>query len=937
MAESIVSFLLENLARLLEEEVRLISGVKAQAKDLHNQLKLINNYLIERSEAEGNHENDLVKEELMEQMREVAREAEDVMDKFFIHVIKQSRRNNLGKLVHKVDVHGIANEITTINRKIRQHFENRQQYYDDRRRGTNPEADDNAALLNSIRTKTCSYDAVGLEGHVTALVKLLTHDNRSKRDVISITGMIGAGKTKLAKKIYGDDAVIRYFHRRAWVSGSREHSSRDWLVGIMREFRPPNMKDIEEMSDIEALKKTVFDHLKRLSYLAVMDGMCNNGVWDTIRTAFPDDSKGSRILITSREKVVTSPDDYTTPPYHLPLLNEDESWQLLSNIAFRGKECTADDQTRWKKLLESCKGLPISIVVLGEIILRRELERSRSRSQDNSPDINNITHLEIQTKYERACLEFLAESYDHLPRRLKVCFLYLGLFPTDFDIPARQLVQLWSAEGFIKSDGRDVIKIAEEYLMELIHRNLIQVSGRRSDGGVKTCRVHELLLLLSKSKTQKEKYFEVYNSVRSDINNTPSTSRPLARTFSIHSNNTSTSNNDQPPPSTRSLLVFGQRSGDFKYWQNICKSLKHIRVLYLWNVRLSFIPKEIGNLYFLAYIKMCSDQVLKFPASMCSLEFLETIDIAGQVDGCLPERIWRMKRLRHLRVSKGMRLPAPPPQKVTKATGDGTSMTTYYHLGKLSTLLGLAIDKNTRLLMDQAQDAFPNVEKLHLVYDQYPMEKSEVAELLTGLKNLIRLKGLKIVNFPKSRCSPGLFPSTLEKITIVSSSLASEHFTILGELPRLRILKIRKAYGSSAFMTNKLSCLDGEFPKLEFFEMVGLNIRRWKLEEGAMPKLRRLVIKDCKYLKTLPDELWSSRINLVNLQLEVSQMPSEGLTTGSHECTNNIQTPPFMHDTPPVLPNGTNSPSSTSFYILFFLFNSIVFALLLFAFLLLWK
>ena len=58
----------------------------------------------------------------------------------------------------------------------------------------------------------------------------------------------------------------------------------------------------------------------------------------------------------------------------------------------------------------------------------------------------------------------------------------------------RQLIQLWIAEGFIrKIQNRNIEDVAEYYLEELIDQSLIQVATKRLDGGVKTCRIHDLL------------------------------------------------------------------------------------------------------------------------------------------------------------------------------------------------------------------------------------------------------------------------------------------------------------------------------------------------------------------------------------------------------------------------------------------------------------
>ncbi|RVW30659.1 putative disease resistance RPP13-like protein 3 [Vitis vinifera] len=55
--------------------------------------------------------------------------------------------------------------------------------------------------------------------------------------------------------------------------------------------------------------------------------------------------------------------------------------------------------------------------------------------------------------------------------------------------------------------------VAEEYLEELIHRSMIQVAGRKWDGRVKSCRIHDLLRDLAISKAKDSKKFEVHRNI----------------------------------------------------------------------------------------------------------------------------------------------------------------------------------------------------------------------------------------------------------------------------------------------------------------------------------------------------------------------------------------------------------------------------------------
>ncbi|CAJ1838700.1 unnamed protein product [Sphenostylis stenocarpa] len=96
-------------------------------------------------------------------------------------------------------------------------------------------------------------------------------------------------------------------------------------------------------------------------------------------------------------------------------------------------------------------------------------------------------------------MNILKLSYDSLPPGLKPCFLYFGIYPEVYEISARQLIQLWTAEGFIHPQETgapstaELEDIGDYYLDELVDRSLVQVASRRSDGGVRTCRIHDLL------------------------------------------------------------------------------------------------------------------------------------------------------------------------------------------------------------------------------------------------------------------------------------------------------------------------------------------------------------------------------------------------------------------------------------------------------------
>ena len=142
-------------------------------------------------------------------------------------------------------------------------------------------------------------------------------------------------------------------------------------------------------------------------------------------------------------------------------------------------------------MIEYCGGLPLAITVLGGLLATKQ-------TLDEWEDVLQHIKSYIFKEDDLRVNKVLSLSYNDLPCHLKPCFLYLGHFPEDFEIPIVELIQIWMGEGFIPQisheDSEDTMEYeGEQYLRELMQRCMVLVGEISELGRIETCRIHDLM------------------------------------------------------------------------------------------------------------------------------------------------------------------------------------------------------------------------------------------------------------------------------------------------------------------------------------------------------------------------------------------------------------------------------------------------------------
>ncbi|XP_047957437.1 putative late blight resistance protein homolog R1A-3 [Salvia hispanica] len=686
-----------------------------------------------------------------------------------------------------------------------------------------------SAPSDSSESSTNADDKITMVGAEEALLEMkdkLTSDRRDLQ-IIPIVGMGGSGKTTLAMNIYQDRLVKEHFHVSAWVAISQEYNIQEMLVHILRQL---NQK-VGQTSSEEGLGEILHKNLFGRKYLIILDDMWSIKAWDGIRRFLPDNKNGSRIVVTTRLSNLGS-DLSHSKNFEMRLLNVVDGWKLLSKIVFGEKVCPPELVKIGWRIVFGCKGLPLSIVVIGGLLTKSNHTREIWWSiQENLSSI-------VNSNDDEWCFRILHMSYKQLPVYLKPCFLYMGIFGEDKVIRRSTLIKLWVSEGILKpKSGKSLEEIAKVYLKDLADRNLVLINKIGINGEIKCCKIHDLVRDMCLKEVEKERFYHV---IRDDL---PRLNTPRIK-----------SQRRVIIPRLLSSLVLGS----FSYARSlICDyddygevrlphNLRLLRTLKAYDVDTdimngAYFFDNVFELVNLRYLAVRVHPGSKFSTSIDLLWNLHTLTIRCSRGLIAPNEIWKLHQLRHLEFTQyRLSLPEPP-------IDDNDIVI----MENLHTLKGV---KNL-VLNEKVVKRIPNVKKLYLWYNIAEMKGNNYLsnlECLSKLENFhCYLNNAHDVHWQGIR-----FPHSLKKLSVIvawSAHYALNLEDIMSEISSLPLLE-KLVLNSGVFKTSKWETIEGQFPSLKFLHLESCyDLVDWIVSDNShFPHLRGLHLRGFRQLKEIP-------------------------------------------------------------------------------------
>uniref|UniRef100_A0A0R0KEM2 Disease resistance RPP13-like protein 1 n=1 Tax=Glycine max TaxID=3847 RepID=A0A0R0KEM2_SOYBN len=813
-----------NLLENLKTTLRLVGAVLDDAEKKQIKLSSVNQWLIE--------------------LKDALYEADDLLDEIST---KSATQKKVSKVFSRFTDRKMASKLEKVVGKLDKVLEGMKGLPLQVMAGESNESW-NAQPTTSLED---GYGMYGRDTDKEAIMRLLLEDSSDgvQVSVTAIVGMVGVGKTTLARSVFNDGNLKQMFDLNAWVC-------------------------VSDQFDILKLKSKKF--------LIILDDVWiqDYDSWSNLTKSFLHGIRGSKILLTTRnENVVNVAPYHIVQVYPLSKLSNEDCWLVFANHAFPLSESSGEDRRALEKIgreiVKKCNGLPLAARSLGVC--------------------NIIPALRI--------------SYHYLPPHLKRCFVYCSLYPKDYEFKKNDLILLWMAEDLLKLPNRGkALEVGYDYFDDLVSRSFFQHSTSNltwDNCFVMHDLVHDLALSLGG-----EFYFrsedlgkETKIGMKTRYLSVTKFSDPISqievfdklqflRTFLAVDFKDSPFNKEKAP----GIVVL---------------KLKCLRVLsFCGFASLDVLPDSIAKLIHLRYLNLSFTSIKTLPESLCNLYNLQTLVLSHcEVLTRLPTHMQNLINLCHLHINgthieempRGMGMLSHLQHLdffiVGKHKENGIK-----ELGTLSNLHGSLsirnlenVTKSNEALEARMLDK-KNINDLSLKWSNGTDFEIEL-DVLCILKPHPGLESLSIWGYNGT-----IFPDWVGNFSfhnLTSLRLRDCNnccvFPSLGQLPSLKKLYISNL-GSvktvdAGFYKNEDCPPVTPFSSLEILEIY--NMCCWELwftpDSDAFPLLKSLKIVDCPNLRgDLPNQLPALETLMIrNCELLVSSLPRAPILKRFEICESN--------------------------------------------------
>ncbi|XP_061996245.1 disease resistance protein RUN1-like isoform X1 [Rosa rugosa] len=280
--------------------------------------------------------------------------------------------------------------------------------------------------LSNIRESKSNDDLVGMDSHISNMKSLLSAYGSGDVCIVGIWGMGGIGKTTIARAVY--EEMCGNFDHHCFLYNVKEDFKRKGEAGMQEEL----LYRISRENGQHLSSKMIMERLSGIKLLLVLDDVDSSDQIDALLGKQCSFGRGSRIIITTRDKGLLREFDVYEPGY----LDEDQALELFKKYAFRTIEPLTEYDHLSQHAIKYAQGLPLALKVLGASLYKKsvrewEVEFEKIKKCQHlgiegvlRTTFEGLDHLQKTVLLDIACF-FKEMKKDYATEILEAC----GLFP----------------------------------------------------------------------------------------------------------------------------------------------------------------------------------------------------------------------------------------------------------------------------------------------------------------------------------------------------------------------------------------------------------------------------------------------------------------------------------------------------------------------------